>query len=164
MPIQHRLLDAKLRAQTAVSLANLNQNCKNALSADGVDLGQVASVASQTEYYNTNSFEGTELVSSIAGGTINDTLIQYLGGARAGVLPGIYGWATNNVVVGSLFFNQIGYGATILDSQNITLVHEALHTGTGLNDPQLALKLGLGSFDTSGAGISAASQSISSYL
>jgi hypothetical protein len=63
------------------------------------------------------------------------------------------------VVVGTSFFTQVAYGGSLLASQDITLVHEALHTGTGLGDTALAQQLGLGNMPQP-----AASASISLWL
>jgi hypothetical protein len=68
----------------------------------------------------------------------NMNLSTYLGSAAAATIPDASGQASNNVVVGGIFFNATAF------QQKITLVHEALHTGTGEVDSELANDFHLG--------------------
>jgi len=159
----HNVLNTRLRAQTAEAIRNLSQKCKTALAEAGVDLGTVATIAASTTYYRVE-FEGHYQVREISGYVNplhpNQNLKQYLGSARAATLPNAAGTgAANYVVIGSAFFTQTVFGADLATSQNRTLIHEALHTGTGLNDVDLAIRLGLGKLPQY-----AASVAISSWL
>jgi hypothetical protein len=161
--LQHMALNRTLRKQAAGALDNLKSPCKDAITKAGINLERVKQTAASTEYYNAASLEGSWFVSNITGYQTPDNLAMFLGGARARLLVNRWGEAMNSVVVGSSFLNGAPFG-TVENSQNITLIHEALHTGTGYDDPALAKTLGLGSFKNDQIGISAASQSISTWL
>jgi hypothetical protein len=163
--LQRLKLTSALRAQTATALGNLSTRCKNALSADSINLNAVESTAARTQYYNAGATEGTQLtVRNVTDAPDNETLMQALGSNIAVTLPGVFGSVANDVVIGSSFLTGTQFGSTVAASQNIVLMHEALHTGTGLNDFQLASKLGLGDFPATTDGHAAASMSISYWL
>jgi RHS repeat-associated protein len=158
----HIALNMILRAQTAEALRTLSSRCQQALTSAGINLSDIAAIAATTEYYSTY-FEGHYKVRDISGYVNperpNQTLAQYLGSARAGTLPNALGGAANFVVLGVTFFTETTFGSSLAESQNRTLIHEALHTGTGLDDVELAEKLGFGRLPQQ-----AASYSISSWL
>jgi len=161
----HRELNKRLRQETTDALRNLSRPCKDAITGDHIDLGFVASNAQRTNYFNAASpFEGSLFVRDIAGYPTNENLTQYLGDNVAAVLLGIAGTVTNSVVVGSAFFSTIQYGSSLAQSQDITLVHEALHTGTGQGDADLANTLQLGFFSNSAGGNEEGSRAISNWL
>jgi hypothetical protein len=155
----HQQLNDTLHQQTASALANLSAQCVTAITADGINLNQVALTASSTVYLNTY-FEGGLELRNITGYTppppamANMDLTTYLGTSVAGVVPDANGLPSNFVVVGAVYFGLNAY------QQNITLIHEALHTGSGLDDPLLAAQLGLGN----NLSKQAASDSITDWL
>jgi hypothetical protein len=161
--LQHKVFNGKLHQQSSTALSNLAKPCKDSIAQAGIDLERVKQTAASTQYYNAASSEGAWFVSDITGYQTQDNLVMFLGNARARLLLNRWGQAMNSVVVGSSFLNEAPFG-TVEYSQDITLIHEALHTGTGLDDLKLAERLGLGRFDQDSVGISAASQSISIWL
>ena len=159
----HLALNMRLHAQTAEALRNLSPECTKAITEHGIDLNHVAEVAASTEYYDGSSSEGNFLVREISGwvepSDKDQNLRTYLGSGRAGTLPDVSGNASNDVVVGTRFRTETIKGVSLEATQNLTLIHEALHTGTGNRDSALAYELGLGKMDQP-----AASASISLWL
>ena len=94
--------------------------------------------------------------------TTFQTFTDFVATARARIMSKD-GNISNIVVLSAQYFTGVTAG-TLANSQNITLVHESLHVNTGLNDIDLASKLGLGPFQNDQAGNSAASASISLWL
>jgi hypothetical protein len=90
----------------------------------------------------------------------SQTIGDAIGSSRATVLFNASGGVSNTVVLGAAYFSATTLGQTLAASQNVTLIHEALHTGTGLNDEALAGRLGFGE----GLPHIAASNSISIWL
>ena len=145
-----------LHAQAANAFGNLSAQCAKALTADGINLNQVALNASSTVYYNT-FFDGNDNVHSITGGP-NKTLSAYLNGNVAASIYDANGNVANDVVLGPGFFGEDAV------AQNTTLIHEALHTWLNLDDLQLAARLGLGNLPNTQAGADTASNLISAFL
>jgi RHS repeat-associated protein len=142
-----------LRQQASTAIRNMSANCQSAL-------GQLY-----------NLYDGpTSLLAKIGGSSPNSpTFVDVSGFSFYGILPvayfdpnagiavktmaisdylGIGGFAfaltsngRNDILVGAAF------DAETTADQNLTLIHEALHSYTGLGDVDLATKLGLGSFD-----------------
>jgi RHS repeat-associated protein len=149
--VQYTRFLNKLRAQTQQALWDLSRQCKDALAAHGIRLNQIEVTASSTVYYN-SLVQGAIEVRDITGYNNplnpNQTLGEYLGSARAATLPNSTGTgAANYVVLGTSFFTKVAYGGSLAASQNITLVHEALHTGAGLGDLDLYNQLGFAPID-----------------
>jgi hypothetical protein len=159
MALAQKSLNNLLHNEANNALNNLSSQCKGALKNDGINLGSTEATTSSTQYFDTAlPVDGALTVRDVTGAPDDETLVQYLGNSVAGTLPTASGSAANDVVVGALFFSQNAAG------QAITLVHEALHTGTGLGDVALAGELGLGKFTNTPAGIQAASDSITDWL
>jgi len=163
--IKFNALSNRLVAEAENALRNLSAQCQKALAGDNINLGAVEATTASTTYYDAaippeGGFEVRDISGYANPLNPSQTLAQYLGTARAATLPNAAGTGgANFVVVGTSFFTQIAYGGSLLASQDITLVHEALHTGTGLGDSPLAQKLGLGKMPQN-----AASTSISLWL
>ena len=142
-------LNRLLHAVVANAFANLSAQCESQLTADGFNVNAIATTASTTAYYTTQQF-GNVTVASITGyvnpSDPGETLSQYIGDGNAAVLYSSSAQLSNDVVLGANFFtfDLGGYGTTVLASQIISLLHEALHTGTGLNDQVIAGMLGYG--------------------
>jgi RHS repeat-associated protein len=139
----HTQINNTLHRQTSDALRNLSSDCQDAIKADGINLSAVAATAANTNYFNTFT-EGNVELRDITGyvppppNMPNMNLSTYLGSAAAATIPDASGKASNNVVVGGIFFNATAF------QQNITLVHEALHAGTGEVDSELAKDFHLG--------------------
>jgi RHS repeat-associated protein len=161
--LYHQELNTVQRAQAVMAIQNLGSGCDHALQDVGINTSSLAAVASGIEFFSTYYGEGGLQVRNISGYTNpvhpNQTLSQYLGSGRAATLPLPNGTASNDVVLGPLYFTQTGYGSDLASSQNITLVHETLHVMTGLGDSALVDKLGFGNLPQN-----AASTAISNWL
>jgi hypothetical protein len=123
-------------------------------------MASVAATAATTNYYKVST-EPDAWVSNDGGVWSAQTAV---GDAVAATMVDANGVPTNTVVLNTSFDNLQFAGLNVAASQNLALVHEALHTGTQLNEFQLAAKLGLGTFDNTLEGLKAASLSISLYL
>jgi RHS repeat-associated protein len=166
----HGSLDGILRRQAVDAIRNLSHQCQQALTDDGFNLQLISITAASTEFYSADS-EGTFEVRNVSG-YVNpvdpsETLRDYLGSSRAGTLPNAAGAASNYVVVGRLYFTKGAFGQSLTASQNTTLVHEALHTGTGLGDVAIYEQLDLGTIPkgmSASDALAKASNGISSWL
>jgi hypothetical protein len=156
-------LNSIQRGQAAQAVEGLSSNCDDWLSADGINMNQVAATAAAATYYATY-LEGSLTVNSIVASFDTSTLNQAVGGNIAISLVNAFGQFANDVVLGSLYFTTVEYGPNLATSQNVVLVHEALHNATGWGDTTLASNMGLGDFPNTPAGIQAASQAISNFL
>jgi len=149
------------RAQAVIAIDNIGKGCEKAFEALGFTATDLSVIASGIDFYSTY-FEGNLTVNSITGNGNNSTLTQYLGDARATTIG-------NDVILGPQYFNQIAWGSTLAASQNITLIHEALHVGTDQDDAGLFTAFNLSSWqaeyaaDNNGQVLSA-SQTISYWL
>jgi RHS repeat-associated protein len=147
----HDVVNAVQRDQLARSLTYLSGPCQNALKQDGIDLGKVASISADTNYWSVYVDPNETLAqitnSSAAGNT--NTVQQVVSASVAVTVtyPGANGQTvtTNNVILGANYFygvdalNQAGVSLAV--QQNATLVHEALHTAGYGDDLQLAALL-----------------------
>jgi RHS repeat-associated protein len=159
--MQANKLNQIQRAQAVNAINNIGPGCESAFEKKGFTATNLSVVAAGITFYSTY-FEGGLTVNSITGNGDNETLSAYLGDARATTIG-------NDVILGPEYFTQIGYGATLAASQNITLIHEALHVGTGLNDGQIFTTFNLSSWQAQWAAnnngqILSASQTISYWL
>jgi hypothetical protein len=168
-------LNAIQRQQAVSAITNLSQPCQQAITADNINLQQMAVNAASTNFYSTDVF-GSLSVQSVSGyldpDNPNETLSQYVGNGIAAALYGSNNTITNSIVLNSasyFYFTSGSYGTSLAESQNIVLVHEEMHIATTLDDIGLAARLGLGNFGqvpgmTPGQAETAASMSISSWL
>jgi len=157
-------LQATYRGRAAEAVRGLSDRGKGAFSKH-IDMNALAAFAGTMTFYDSNdSIMGSWKVSDILGfGPSTDftRLKEAAKGTYAMILPYDSGKISSNLVFGDHFF-----GATESD-QNGTLVHEALHGALYLDDPQLAIALGLGdatNFPGTNAGQKAASASIRDYI
>ena len=143
-------LDLSMKGQAAGAVQQLGAGCQFAFFDKGFNVEALLSVVFHSTFYS-EYLSGGLKVSTVSGYVNptdpNQTLSQYVGTARAGVLPDSSGGVGNQVILATSFFTTIGYGASLLQSQNITLVHEMLHVGTGQNDQQLFNFFNLKAFD-----------------
>jgi hypothetical protein len=155
-------LNSIQHSQAALAIKSLSSPCQMGLTADGINLSSVAQNAANTVYYSTLD-SGDLTIGSIAPGAdgASMTLKDYSSGANAVSLQTPSGTVLNTVILTYNYFYYIGaYDSNPAIGQNITLVHEALHTALNLNDIALALKLGV----YYGTDSSAASTAISTFL
>ena len=97
-----------------------------------------------TTYYDATSFEGNWTLNQATGNGRGQTLAWYVGDARAASLTDGHGNILNQVVLGAAFMNnEGGYGADPATSEEITVLHEALHAYKNDGDVDLATSLGL---------------------
>jgi len=160
---QYTALNSIQRAQAVNAISNLGSRCVNALTADHINLNQMAINASTTNFYDTY-LTGNVLVSSVSGYSDPTnpqmTMSQYVQGSVAAALVNSNENIINSVMLASVYFTDVEFGDSLAESQNITLVHEELHIVTGVGDTQLAAMLGLGN----NLPATAASLSISNWL
>jgi RHS repeat-associated protein len=155
------------RLQALGAILNLSKGCQDALGQKWNLYNGADSLAYKVNGNNPNAdsfFDGrTDAVKnsylSSWGWTDPDakttTVGSYLSNPGYAALVSVNdGHAGNQVVLGEQFF---GLNA---QAQGVILVHEVLHTYTGLNDTDLAEKLGLGA----NLNIAAASLAVSNYL
>jgi hypothetical protein len=164
---QHQRLNEIQRRQAVDAINHLGPGCENAFEDKGFNTTDLSVVASGIEFYSTYT-DGSIKVRDVTGYINADnpaqTLSQYVGGSRAGTLPSSTGLPSNDVVLGAAYFTQVsGYATTLAASQNITLIHEALHVGTNQGDAQLYFFFDLDKTQYAGQA-GGFSQAISSWL
>jgi len=133
------------------------------LADHGIDINAVAAKATTATYYSTY-FEGNLRESDIIAWMGNETLGTVLGSNRAVTLVDAFGKYPDVVVIGYQYFTQISAGPDLATSQNITLVHEAIHNALSADDTRVASQMGLGNFPDTPGGVDAASIAISAFL
>lgn len=154
----HNELNMIQRRQAVDAVRNMMSYCHQDLSRHGIDVNALAVTAGTIEYYS-EYLDGSLKVSDVVPSFDSQQLTEALGGNVAVTLENAYGQITNKVVLSKIYFTQVNLGSDLATSQNITLVHEALHVQTGYGDVSLAMQMGLGKFEPAEA-----SRQISYYL
>jgi hypothetical protein len=155
MQIYLSAMNNQLRAEAAQAFTDLSQPCQTALAGVGINLSQIAALASSTQYFLTLA-EGNLTVSSVSGYPVRRTTIsQYVGNNAAAVVQGPTRNNENMIIINTDVFSKL-----TLAQQETVLVHELLHIGLDEGDIALAQSLGLGEFKTRDS----ASLAISNYL
>jgi len=154
---QWNVFNNKMQNRAYAAVKGLGHGCKTAFAEKGISIDAIAENSLRTKYYDVHVWKDTPIL-SISGyvdplGQVK-TVGQYVGTETAAVILDQNNKITNGVILGEPFFSASP------QRQDITLVHEALHTGLNLGDSALASKLGLGE----NLSRDAASASISEYV
>jgi hypothetical protein len=155
------------RAIASDAIEDMGPGCEKALGSKW-DLSSVLNKADSDIYLDgTNPGVANQTMTSVGYPQFGDeTVGQFLqGGSGAPGVPSFTeqynGVPDQYIVLGAFFDGPGAAGSPLLQTQNAPLVHEVLHTYTGLGDVGLASKLGLGDFTNNPNG---ASTAISNYI
>ena len=120
---------------------SLSSPCQGWLQSSGINLQAFQFNGNNITWYNATTYPNMT-IGSINGTSDQTTLAQFTSNGVIAQVVTMDGLPTNNVVLGGSYYSGMpGYSSDLYTSQEIILLHEALHVTTSQGDLSLAQTL-----------------------